>query len=56
MSDIFEMQEEGILCSKCCANISPPAGYMTKCDDCSYDANERKKRAKRKRNKKKAGE
>lgn len=51
MSDIFEMQEEGILCSQCCTHISPPTGYMTACDDCQYDKVERKKQAKRKQKK-----
>jgi hypothetical protein len=37
MSDVFEMQEEGILCSVCCGYVGNAVGFMTFCESCTPD-------------------
>jgi hypothetical protein len=37
MSDVFEMQEEGILCSGCCGYVGNAVGFMTFCESCTPD-------------------
>lgn len=43
MSDIFEMEENGILCSECGGYIHPPKGLIAKCEFCEDKKHKKKK-------------
>jgi hypothetical protein len=47
MSEIFDMQEDGILCAQCSAYVGPATGYMRKCDGCRRQGGPDKRRRRR---------